>query len=62
MVAMDEHMAQLAMVSAAKSYSSLIFKTIDFVCKYGTDSNIQIVIDSWCDVRHTIIEELQENN
>ena len=60
MVAMDEHTARIAMVSAAKSYSALIFKAISFTCKYGVDSNIQIVIDSWCDVRHTIIEELQE--
>jgi len=62
MVAMDEHTARIAMVSAAKSYSVLIFKAIDFICKYGTDSNVQIVVDSWCDIRHTIIEELQKNS
>lgn len=61
MVAMDEHTAQIAMTSAAKSYSVLIFRAIDFTCKYGTDNNVRDVINSWCDVRHTIIAELQEN-
>jgi len=60
MVAMDEYTARIAMTSAAKSYSTLIFRAIDFTCKYGTDNNVQIVIDGWCEVRHTIIAELRE--